>query len=450
MTQPHSPEQSVRASLARHVRPGDTLCVGLSGGLDSVALLDILVGCAAGFDVALRAMHVNHHLHPGAGEWTAFCRTLCANYGVPLDVADVAVARDSGLGIEAAAREARYAAYRTSGARWIVLAHHADDVAETVLLRILRGAGVKGLAAVPETRALSAAQQVLRPLRSATRAELDAYAVRRGLEWIEDTSNADERLDRNFIRRRIMAPLRERFPDAVRGFARTAGHAAEAQVLLDALGRVDGGVVAGSTAARLSVAALRNLSEERARNALRVFLADRGAAMPDAPHLCEAIRQIRAGGASGRLLIHFDGVDLRRHGDALLLEPPAAAPVRVDVAWRGEVRLAIPQLSGAIEFHREAGRGIAAERTAESGWAVRTRAGGEHLRLDKRRPNRTFKNLMQEHRIPAWQRERLPLLFHGDRLVWIAGVGVDCEYHCADGAMGVTPVWNPDVAPRRA
>src|SRR5882762_4676738 len=210
---------------------GKRLAVGLSGGVDSVVLLHVLKQHPE-FD--LSAIHVHHGLSPNAGAWARFCRTLCARWGVPLAVRRVKVAKE-GRGPEAAAREARYRALKNIPGDAVALAHNRDDQAETVLMNLLRGAGVRGASGMP-LRSCFDGKMLLRPLLKVPRAAILAYAREQGLEWVEDESNADEALTRNFVRRRLGPLIESRFPRWRESLARAARHFAgvelDAQALL--------------------------------------------------------------------------------------------------------------------------------------------------------------------------------------------------------------------------
>src|SRR5687767_9738837 len=245
------------ARLAACVTPGDQLVVGLSGGVDSVALLDCLQRCARPLGFRLSALHVNHQLSPNAARWVSFCRRLCRARGIPFRAEKVTVRRGGG---EAAARAARYAAFARHACDAIALGHHRDDQVETFLLQLLRGAGIKGLAGMPllrkaEGRGLRvggktlphstldtrhSAPAILRPLLDVTRAEIVEYAQARKLKWIADESNADVRYERNYLRHEVLPVLGRRFPAYLTTIARSIGHVAEAARLLDEVAAADG------------------------------------------------------------------------------------------------------------------------------------------------------------------------------------------------------------------
>jgi tRNA(Ile)-lysidine synthase len=434
-------DQSVFSRLAVHVKAGEEVCAGFSGGLDSSVLLDVLHACAPRLGFRLSALHVHHNLSPNADSWASFCEQSCARLGIVLHVTRVKVDAASGLGLEAAARNARYAAYAETGAQWIALAHHADDFAETFLQRLLRGTGIKGLAAVPETRALGAGQRVIRPLLQQHRSVLEQYARERGLAWVEDESNADTALDRNYLRHEIISRLDTRFPAAIDNILRAGQNAAEAQDLLDDLARID--LKGNEENDALPIAVLRALSAPRARNVLRFFLAENGVAMPDSTRLVEALRQIREAAPDTQLIVELGDWQIRRHLDHVVLisAQVGQGTQAFSRPWQGENQLELAELGGKLTFSASRGEGIRARLGKEPGWVVRTRAGGERMRPDARRPTRTLKNLLQEHDVPAWTRDRLPLLFHRDRLVWVPGVGIDCAYQCEPGELGLLPIW---------
>ena len=430
--------------VSRLVKAGETLCVGVSGGLDSVVLLEVLSGLRAKLSLVLSAVHVHHGLSPNADAWAQFCQTLCDRINVPLHVARVTLRRDAGHGLEAAARDARYAAYAMLPVDWIALAHHADDNAETFLLRLFRGAGIKGLASVPPVRPLNERTRIMRPLLQTRRSDLQRYAHDHRLEWIEDESNDNTTFDRNFLRREIMPKLTERFPALPGSINRAAQHATEAQQLLDDLARMDlRHAQAEEEGVVLPVSMLCSLSAARAKNVLRYFLSINAVAMPDSTHLGEALRQIRECSEESQLLIDLEDWKLRKYRNHLILTATQVPDnyLELERAWSGECELELVELGGRLSFMETRGTGIRKCLSSEPGWVIRRRAGGEHLRPEADRPTRTLKNLFQERAIPAWERDRLPLLYHHERLVWVPGIGIDCAYQCAPDEEGLAPNW---------
>jgi len=393
---------------------GRRLAVGLSGGVDSVVLLHRLRALAPRLGVRLGAVHVHHGLSPNADAWTAFCRKLCSDWGVPLAVRRVRVARGS-AGTEAAARAARRAALERVRADAIALAHHLDDQAETVLLNLLRGAGPRGAAGMPAEGRLGA-RRLLRPLLAVPRSEILAYARAHRLAWVEDESNRDDALTRNFLRLHVGPLLESRFPRWRENLARAA--------------------------------ALFAAKEAHAERALRAYLARRGMRAPSAAKLAEMLKQLTGGGARTR--IRHDGRELRLYRGRLHVAPAPLEPVPAfaPLDWRGESRLAVGLLEGELRFRRARGGGIAAALVEGRTFRVQLRRGGERLRPDPGRPRRSLKNLFQEAGVPPWRRERLPMLYYGEELVWAPGLGVDAAWQAPARSRGIVPEWRDAARPR--
>lgn len=388
---------AIRRSLA--LLEGKRVAVGLSGGADSVVLLHALSRY-----LPVRAVHVHHGLSPNADAWARSCRTLCRRLDVPLTVRRVRV-QARGKGLEAAARQARYAAFEKLPFDVLALAHQLDDQAETVLMNLLRGAGARGASGMPAVRR-HGGKLLVRPLLDVPRESIVEYAKRHGLQWVEDESNALENLTRNFLRRRIGPLLAQRYPRWREALARAARHFSRAE--LDA------------------------------QKLVRAFLAEKGLRAPSEAKLAEMVHQLAAG-ETGALVEH-DGARWRLYRGRLL-PVDAAAKAFSPVAWRGEPRLALPALGGELIFRRVHGAGIDASALKKKGMMIRLRVGGERLQPDARRPRRTLKNLFQEAAVPAWQRERLPLIFDRDTLVWAPGLGVDARYQAKEERPGWLPQW---------
>jgi tRNA(Ile)-lysidine synthase len=267
--------------------PGSSIAVAFSGGLDSSVLLSIAARHANSAGCMLSAIHVHHGLSPNADAWEAFCRASCGALGIPLSVVPVTVPRATTEGLEATARRLRYQAFDAHAADYVLLAHHANDQAETLLFNLMRGAGVRGAAAMlPE---MGKNGRYLRPLLAHPRAELEIYAREHGLHWIEDESNEDVGFSRNYIRHAVVPVLEVRFPAAVENLVRSAEHFAEAQAMLDEMARLDLGECSGFP---VPVSLLQSLSDARARNVLRYLLGMHGLQAPSGKRLGEILRQL--------------------------------------------------------------------------------------------------------------------------------------------------------------
>ena len=421
----------VEAKLKTWVHPGRHLVLALSGGADSVVLLDILAQLRAGLHFHLSALYINHQISPNAALWGGFCAGLCARLDVPFEAVAVDIGSRAGESLEALARAARYRVFSEQPADFVVLAQHLDDQAETLLLQLLRGAGAKGLSAMPELGG-----RILRPLLDVPRRTIVDYAVLHGLKWVEDESNADIAFDRNYLRHEVLPLLARRFPAYRETFSRASRHLAECALLLDDLARLDhaAAVVEG----RLRVDALRKLSGPRARNLMRHYLAGAGVPMPSAGRLENMLQQLRGSRDDAQVRICLGGVLVRRYRGDVYIEKKTLTPQsNLAVTWVSQKEIDLPGSGGRLLFEHVTGRGLSLARLTAEPVTIRLRQGGEHLRPDCRRPNRSLKNLLQEGGVPSWQRQSLPLLFSGETLVFVPGIGAACEYQAKEGEPGL-------------
>jgi tRNA(Ile)-lysidine synthase len=277
--------------------------------------------------------------------------------------------------------------------------------------------------------------QILRPLLEVSRDEIASYAQERQLAWIEDESNRDVRHARNFLRRNILPLIQERFPGCDASLARAAAHFAEGEALLVQLAEIDARTAMRD--GRIVVAEFARLDEARARNLLRHVLKSGGMAMPDSSRLREAVRQVCQASADRQVAIDLGPCMLHRHRGELWLTQPAVMPQEAD--WRGEDTLTWGR--DTLRFRRVDGNGISAERVAGKPVSIAPRRGGEHFRPDARRPRRELRKLLQEQGVPPWLRKVMPLLWCGEELVWVPGIGIDCAWQCPPGVAGLLPEW---------
>jgi tRNA(Ile)-lysidine synthase len=430
----------VAAVLAPHVARDSRIQVGLSGGLDSAVLLHLLHRLAPEFGWKISALHVHHGISPNADAWAAFCAACCATLNIPLRTVhiDVAPLRNQ-HGLEAAARILRHAAYAQSDSDFVALAHHADDQAETLLLQLLRGSGVRGAAAMPFISVPENGNKLIRPLLAFSRQEILDYAQAQQLQWIEDESNADQHYARNFLRHSVFPLLSQRFPAVRQTLARSAGHFAEAAELQNDLAALDarGAINAGW----LELTALAQLSPARARNLLRYFLETRGAPVPSAAQLQEMLSQLTSPRQDAAVCVDFAGWQLRRYRGYIWVEPkPPACDPELQLGWQGETELFWPPLEGKVRFDSVQGAGLSLAKLQHAPVHLRLRQGAERLRPYSGARSRSLKNLLQESAVPPWQRARLPLLYCGELLVCIPGVAVAAEFQAAPGESGILPV----------
>jgi tRNA(Ile)-lysidine synthase len=434
------------ASIEGALSPPHTrVVVALSGGRDSIALLDALAQAAPDYRVALSALHVHHGLSVNADAWAAFCAAECAKRSVPLVVHRARVERRGGVSVEAAARTARYAALAAADADFIALAHHADDQAETLLLQLMRGAGPHGLAAMASRSESGAGPILLRPFLTLPRSAIDAYANARALTWVDDESNADTGVKRNFIRHEIAGRLAAAFPGYPATLARSAVHQAEAALLLDELAALDadGAIVddrvAGATLDRTALTALDARARHRARNLLRWFLRRHALRPPSTARLAAMLEQLVHAAQDARVTLSHGGAEIGIHRNRIVVHPPAIGAF--EVAWRGEPRVTLRH--GTLEFAEDDDGGSLRAALPARGVTIRGRLGGERIQLGAERQPRALKRILQEAGMPFWLRDSLPLVFCGDALAVVPGVGVAAAFHAPRGAPGYKVYWHP-------
>jgi len=385
--------------------------IAFSGGLDSTVLLHLLANSES--IPPLSAVHVHHGLQAAADAWPSHCQSICDHLGVPLLVMRVQV--QPGASLEGAAREARYQAFtEVMGAGAVMLtAQHREDQAETLLFRLLRGAGVRGLTAMPVHRPL-AGGHLVRPLLHVSRGELEAYAMAHQLQWIADPSNTDTQFSRNYLRHRVFPRLTERWPQAVSRLARSAEHLNEAQGLLDELARID--LQAADQPSpfpwlplpSLMLACLRELSDARQRNALRHWLSPL-TRLPDSDHWVgwQSLRDARH---DAQPLWRLADGQLHRCGERIWWLPSSWSEFSdTAVSWPdAQHPLPLPG-NGLLTIVGKAPAGP---------FEVRYRQGGETLDVPGR-GRRDLKRLLNESGVPGFVRGRLPLLYQGERLLGV-------------------------------
>jgi tRNA(Ile)-lysidine synthase len=403
-----------------------TVWVSYSGGLDSHVLLHVLAQLREVFPLKLHALHVNHHLSPNAPLWAEHCARVCAQLNIEIKQLNVDASARSGESPENLARQARYTAIRQIMAAGdiVLTAHHQDDQAETLLLQLCRGAGPKGLAAMPVMKAFGIGQ-LGRPLLDCSRAMLRHYAQAHQLHWIEDESNANQNFARNFIRHEVLPVLQQRWPAVTSTLSRSASNCAEAQFLLDEIAATDMTMVMGSEPKTLSVTKLLSLSPRRQRQVLRYWLRYAGFTVPGIVKLRQIQHDMLLARVDKQPVVAWPHVELRRYKDNLYAVPPLSAHDAERIyPWHYPQPLQLAGL-GELSVRPVTGSGLAASLDNVS---VRFRRGGEVFRLPARDHHHDLKKLFQSWRIPAWQRDRIPLVYVGDELAAVVGWGINDSF----------------------
>ena len=406
--------------------------VALSGGCDSVVLLHALQQIRSQLPCqSLQAVHIDHGLQTASAQWAQQCRQLCQQLSIPLHVIELHLAIPKGESLEAVARHARYAAFDDylQDNDMLLLAHHRNDQAETLLLQVMRGSGVTGLACMPVLTQRAGAW-LARPLLQIGRDEIEHYARAHDLRWIDDPSNQDPRFDRNFLRHQILPLLQQRWPSVNTTLARVAQHQAEANTLLAELAQLDLHTCSTDNQQRLIVSRLHTLSPARLRNVLRYWIAQIcGEPMPDTIHLQRILTEVLPAAQDATPLVQWAGVQLRRYRDELYLESVAA---EFDEQWQADWDLQSPLVlpTGETLLTRQVKGGGLRLDSATRTVRVQYRQGGERCRLPGRAHHHELKKLMQHWGVPPWQRERIPLVFVGQELAQIVGFSL-CEPYIA-------------------
>ena len=418
-----------------------SMTVALSGGVDSVVLLHLLHSFQKKHRFTLNAIHVHHGLSKNADKWVKFCEKLCRYLSVPLDVHYVKLPQKKSLGIEGEARRLRYEKLLQSKSDLIVLAHHADDQAETFLLQLIRGAGVKGLSSMAH---FDDARKLWRPLLNTSRSDIEKYSKQYKLKWIEDESNLNIDFDRNFIRTKVLPILKNRFNHIIKVIYRSSTHLAEAQDLLDDLAKLDlkNHLKSINYKHKLKVNTLNKLSHSRAKNVLRYWLEINGQLMPSKDLLDELLRQVLHAKKDAELKIELSKeFEIRRYKDEIyLVKKNQYVQKKYEIVWQGESEILLPN-GQQLKFKKVKGRGISLEKMKNKKLMISDRKGGEFFKPDSKRPTKKVKQFLQESNLPPWEREKLPLIFVDNDLVFLPNFGVDINWQTKPKEDGLVLTW---------
>lgn len=427
--------------------------VAYSGGCDSTALLHAMTRLRdATPDVRFRALHVDHGLQADSSQWASHCLATCSQLGVECVVEAVQVDRGAGGGPEARARRARYSAFRRylGEGEMILLGQHRDDQAETVLLQLLRGGGAKGLAAMPAIARFGLGY-LARPLLDISRDELKVYVQDHDLTWIDDPSNSDTRLRRNFLRQNIIPQLSQHWPQVAKNLARSAGVFASTARLLDSLASKDLRRVAAVDENALEIDRLLRLSNDRRKNLLRTWLRRNGFTPPRDAQLERLDVEMLRCATDAEPAWRWCGGEMRRYRNRLYaLAHLPLVPQGENLPWTFGESLDLPSGLGRIECETTRGRGLSMALQSRRDLQVRWRQGGEALRLPGRSCTHKLKNLFQETAVPPWARDRVPLIYAGAQLAAVGDLWVAAEFAAGAGENGLLLNWRQQIYQKSA
>lgn len=426
------------------------LAVAYSGGLDSAALLHLANTYASANGIALFAFHIHHGLSPNADSWLTHCESECTRMGIKFDARRITLEGVDKDGTEQAARVGRYAALgelcRVHHVPVLLTAHHLDDQAETILLQMLRGSGMAGLSGMD--RANTAPDllgdpdlMIGRPLLEVPRTALEQFVARCDIRHVVDESNADVRYARNALRHNVMPVLGEFFPGFQRRIVRTARHAQSAHRLLNDLARQDFAVCCEGECIRID--SLVQFNTDRIDNILRYWFALRGVRMPSTAWLSEMREQLLGAREDAQLRVTHADCEIRRHHGRIFMTPrraDSAAILPVAFRWQGERQIDLPDYAGTLYFDMVE-QGIDPAWLREQNLVMRYRHGGEKLKPAQNRPTKSLKHHYQALNIPAWERQRLPLITVGNGLLFAAGIGLNWREFPLGEGQGISLRW---------
>jgi len=403
------------------------VCVAYSAGMDSHVLLHVTAKLLQGNDnIELRAIHINHGLHDQSEQWVRHAQLVCDGLNVPMIARNVVVDEKSD-GPEGGARLARYEAFAdiVLPDEHLLLAQHADDQAETFLLQALRGSGPDGLASIPKKRTFVGAYMV-RPLLGCSQQSLVEYAQANDLSWIEDPSNNDRRYDRNFIRKEVLPLIRTRWPAATKTLSRSAMRSAASCQTLHDVAVEDLKVVRVQGSSELSIVSLRVLPEERCYNVLRLWVRQAGLRMPRLQDLRQVMSDLLLARADSLGVVSVRDYEFRRHRDKLYLIVRPIKNEPFSHAWEAPFEDLLINETGQL-LSKEGCEQQGFQMPSTGSITVRSRMGGELIKLGEPAFHKAVKKVLQEAAVPPWQRDAIPLLYVNGRLaaVWNVAVAVD-------------------------
>jgi len=412
--------------------------VAFSGGVDSHVLLHL---CSQ-LNFSVRAIHVHHGLQDIADEWVEHCKTVCASLQVSLQVNYVDAKPSRRESPEEAARIARYCAlFANVGVDEVLLtAHHKNDQSETLLLQLLRGAGPAGLASMPAVRKINNIPHI-RPMLAFSRDEIISYAENNHLKWVEDLSNKETNIDRNFIRNKIFPMIQKRWPQVNESLNQVAQLQQESLEIIEAMAAVDlaSVIISNDT---ISLTALRLLSQARLYNVLRFWISHYAQDKPTKNILQQLVNTVINAVDDAEPLVRWSNTEVRRFKERLYLLPILTAhDEAMQLTWDLNEELVLHNLGIKLNVNRSEGRGLSVS-LLEKPLTVRFRQSGEKFRPAGRKHRHTLKKLMQEAGIPPWMRARIPLLYHGDELVCVCGYWNSEKFFTSRHD---EPSWRPEI-----
>lgn len=425
------PLHNVKQFLAQHLNPNiQRLVIAYSGGVDSHVLLDMVVQVQQLHQRPIKIIHVHHGLSQYANDWANHVEQIAQAYNIDYVIKRVSVNQQQ-ASLEDAARQARYQAinHELIDGDVLLLAHHQQDQAETFLLRLLRGSGVKGLGGMAVIGSVPFNQRNIpawRPLLTVNKSQILDYAQQRQLKWIEDDSNTDERLNRNYLRHQVISVLQQRWPQAVERVSAASQRLQEAEQLLQDLAVIDYQQVKDKSNS-LNIAQLAKLSEARRHNVLRYWLQQLGFNLPEYQQLSKLWTEVCLAKEDAQPMYYWPHVEVRRYRQQLFAMSPLTNFNCDEQKWINKQQ-AIHLSTGELIEPQQIQALIKAEYWQTGQISIRYRQGGEKIQPVGRQHHHDLKKLLQAEGVPTWQRERIPLIYINQQLAIVWGYWVAAEF----------------------
>ena len=418
------------------------ILLGFSGGLDSCVLLNLLANMQSQLQFKLKAIHIHHGLSSSADDWLNFCKEKCKFLDVEFYDVKVKINEKGSLGIEGEARELRYKEIIKKQKKGIVaLGHHQNDQAETLMLQLLRGSGLKGLAGMPE---FDEKRKFWRPMLNIKKELLEKYASENNIEYIEDESNEDVNFDRNFIRKKVLPLIESRYPASIETISRSATNISEGHQINELLALDDSKNIMSDDGSYLLISDLNKLSNLRAINLIRWWLSFNNLLMPSKKNIEEVFRQVKHIKKDTSLNLKIsDDQSIRAFGNKLFIVSMMNKFSSYYFKWAGQEEIELPNKS-KLYFVKTKRGGLSLTKFGEKSLYIKNRSGGEKLKPFPDQPSRSLKHLFQKADIPHWERDQVPLIFANEQLVAVPNLGVQFEYQSKVGEVGYQIKWLRD------
>ena len=414
------------------------ILMGFSGGLDSSVLIHLLSQMRAKLNFKLKAIHVHHGLSSSANDWLNFCKEKCKLLDIEFHSEKVKINEKTSLGIEGEARKLRYKAIKETQKDIVALGHHQNDQAETLMLQLLRGAGLKGLAAMPE---FDSKRKFWRPLLNIKKDTLEKYAKDKKIEYIKDESNQDINFDRNFIRKKVLPLIESRYPSSIETMSRSAINISEGHHLNELVALDDSKSVMSDDGKYLFITDLKSLPKIRAINLIRWWLSFNNLLMPSRRNIDELYKQILLIKRDTSLNLKIsDDASIRAYNNKLFIVSLDINPSKFDLKWSGQEELYLPNKT-KLQFIKIKEGGLSLSKLGVKTLRVRSRAGGEKLKPFSDQPSRSLKYLFQTADIPIWERGQIPLIFAKNQLVAVPNLAIQHKYKSIKGEEGYQINW---------